>query len=293
VKLAPLLAAAVALAVIGWRWPRLSRSDRTIGLAAALALTVYGSGVIHPPSLDTMVRDAGSTLGSYTYLLVGVLAFLETGAGVGLIAPGEIAVIVGGVTAGQGAIDLWLLIALVWVCAIAGDTTSFFLGRRLGRDFMLRHGPRVKLTAARIEQVERFFARHGGKTLLLGRFIGLVRALAPFLAGASKLPFRRFFPYALVASGAWAATFSVLGYVFWQSFDEIAKLARQGTFALTAVVAILTATTMLYRYLRVPHNRRRVRAWAHAHVRRASPPRARRRRPSPAHPDEDVVEPAP
>jgi membrane protein DedA with SNARE-associated domain len=276
VKLLPLIAAALALSVIGWRWPRLTRSNQTIGLGAVLALAVYGSGVIHPPSLDTLIRDAGSTLGSYTYLLVGVLAFLETGAGIGLIAPGELAVIVGGVTAGQGAIDLWLLIALVWACAIAGDTTSFFLGRRLGREFMLRHGPRVKLTAGRIEQVERFFARHGGKTLLLGRFIGLVRALAPFLAGASKLPFRRFFPYALVASGVWAATFSVLGYVFWQSFDEIANLARQGTFALTAVVALLTAATMLYRHLRVPQNRRRVRSWVLRRPPSGQPRRCRR-----------------
>ena len=292
-KLVPLLVAALALAVIGRRWPRLTRSDRTIGLAAVLALSVYGSGLVHPPSVDTMIHDAGSTLGSYTYLLVGVLAFLETGAGIGLIAPGELAVIVGGVAAGQGAIDLWLLIGLVWVCALAGDTTSFFLGRRLGREFMLRHGPRVKLTAARIEQVERFFARHGGKTLLLGRFIGLVRALAPFLAGASKLPFRRFFPYALLASGVWAATFSVLGYVFWRSFDEIAELAGRGTFALTTVVALLAAATMLYRYLRVPDNRRRVRDWARAHVHRRSSPRAGRRSPAPTRGDEDVVKPAP
>ena len=71
-----------------------------------------------------------------------MLAFLETGAFVGFVAPGETAVIVGGLVAGQGQISLFVLIAIVWACAVAGDVTSFFLGRRLGRDWLLRHGER-------------------------------------------------------------------------------------------------------------------------------------------------------
>ena len=107
------------------------------------------------------------------------MAFLETGAFVGLVAPGETVVIAGGVIAGQGEIELIPLIGLVWVCAVLGDTTSFYIGRRLGREFLERHGPRVKITHERLEQVEGYFDRHGGKTILIGRFIGLVRALAP------------------------------------------------------------------------------------------------------------------
>ena len=72
------------------------------------------------------------------------MAFLETGAFVGLIAPGETTILVGGVIAGQGEIELIPLIGLIWVCAVLGDTTSFLIGRRLGRDFMLRHGPAVQ-----------------------------------------------------------------------------------------------------------------------------------------------------
>ena len=69
------------------------------------------------------------------------MAFLETGAFVGLVAPGETVVIAGGVIAGQGEIELIPLIGLVWVCAVLGDTTSFYIGRRLGRGFLERHGP--------------------------------------------------------------------------------------------------------------------------------------------------------
>ena len=115
------------------------------------------------------------------------MAFLETGAFVGLVAPGETVVIAGGVIAGQGEIELLPLIGIVWTCAILGDTTSFFIGRRLGRGFLEKHGPKVRITHERLEQVERYFDRHGGKTILIGRFIGLVRALAPFIAGSSGM----------------------------------------------------------------------------------------------------------
>src|SRR5271170_5712853 len=97
------------------------------------------------PMIGTPRRWAlGSTLGPWTYVLVGVMAFLETGAGIGLVAPGELAVILGGVAAGQGEVELVPLIALVWVCAIGGDTLSYVLGRRLGRGFLLEHGHRIK-----------------------------------------------------------------------------------------------------------------------------------------------------
>jgi undecaprenyl-diphosphatase len=190
---------------------------------------------------------------------VGAFALLETGAGIGLIAPGELAVMIGGVTAGQGHTDLVTLIAIVWLCTFTGDLISYGLGRRLGRGFLLRYGHLVKLTPARLGQVERFLAHHGGKTILIGRFIGLVRAVAPFAAGSSRMSARRFVPATFAASGLWSAAFSVLGYVFWQSFDEAAAVAKEGTFALLAVVVVIVSVVLAWRMLRTPDGRARLR----------------------------------
>jgi membrane protein DedA with SNARE-associated domain/membrane-associated phospholipid phosphatase len=261
VRPGPLTVAVALSAFTAWRWRRLSTENRVLAVVAAAALAVYGSGVVHPPNLETVIRKIGSTLGPYTYALVGVMAFLETGAFIGLVAPGEFTVMFGGVVAAQGEISIVVLIGLVWACAVAGDTTSFVLGRKLGREFLLRHGPRVKITRPRLEQVEEFFERHGGKTILFGRFIGLVRALAPFIAGASRLRFRRFIPYDVVSAGLWATTFCLVGYLFWQSFDRVVTIAKQGAFALGAVIAVVVGAIALYRYLRVPANRERARAW--------------------------------
>src|SRR3984885_5736705 len=134
-------------------------------VAGAIAIVALLGG---PPDLEHALRSVGSTLGPWTYALVGVMAFLETGAGIGLIAPGELAVILGGVAAGQGELKLVPLIALVWACAVAGDTLSYVLGRRLGRGFLLEHGHRVKLTPARFGQGEGYFPRPGGKTSRFG-----------------------------------------------------------------------------------------------------------------------------
>ena len=168
-----------------------------------------------------------------------MLAFLETGAFVGLVFPGETAVILGGAVAGQGETNVIITIAIVWFCAWAGDTTSFFIGRRLGRDFVMRHGPKVRITHERFEQVEDFFQRHGGKTILIGRFIGLVRALAPFIAGSSGMQYRAFVPFSVIGTGLWAAAFTLLGYALSSSLDKAAEYAGTGTLIFGAVVALV------------------------------------------------------
>jgi undecaprenyl-diphosphatase len=236
-----------------------------LALVVGTAVAVYASGVLDElPDAKTVIGDIARGLGKWTYLLVGLLAFLETGAFVGLVAPGETVVIAGGVIAGQGEISLTLLIGIVWACAFLGDTTSFFIGRRLGRGFILRHGPKVKITEARLEQVESFFQRHGGKTILIGRFVGLVRALAPFIAGSSGLSYGRFAPYSVVGTGLWAALFSVLGFIFYASFDRVAHIAGQATFAFGVTVAVIAGAVFAWRRLRDEEQRRRVEAWIEA-----------------------------
>lgn len=256
-----LFVAAVVLVFTLWRWRRRGTEGRVLGIGAAAVLLVLGTGLVHLPNIEHLIKDIGSTLGRWTYLLVAVMAFLETGAFVGLIAPGEFTILLGGVVAGQGEINVVVLIGLVWACAVAGDCVSFYLGGRLGRGFMVKHGPKVKITEPRLEQVERFFERHGGKTILIGRFVGLVRAIAPFIAGASKMRFARFLPFDIIGAGLWGTTLVLLGYIFWHSFDKVAAIAGRGAFALGAVIAAMVGGIAAYRWLKDPANRERLGAW--------------------------------
>ena len=253
------LAGAVALAVfLVVRRRRLGRVLLALGALAVAGLALWGVGVIEPPSLTTLIEDVGQRLGKWTYLLVGALAVLETGAFVGLVAPGESAILVGGVVAGQGEISIVLLIGIVWACAVAGDLTSYTLGRRLGREFLVRHGPRLKITDERLRYVEGFFDRHGGVTILIGRFIGLVRAIAPFLAGASRMQLRKFLPYDVLGSGLWSALFCLLGYFFWRSLDRVEAYIGRGAAAFTALVVVGLAVWFVVRLRRDLEFRARV-----------------------------------
>jgi undecaprenyl-diphosphatase len=269
VKPFPLVLAGALVAYIVVRRRRLGRASVAAGLLVAAALVVYGLRLIHPPSLEHVLLSVGGHLGKFTYLLVGVLAYLETGAFIGLVAPGETAVLLGGVVAGQGKVDVVVLIAIVWACAAAGDFTGYALGHKLGRGWLERHGERVKITPERLEKVEAFFGRHGGKAILIGRFVGLVRPLAPFLAGSARMPLRRFAPYDIVAAGLWSATFVLLGYVFWHSLHQALQLAKRGALALGALLVLVIAVVAGVRWLREPSNRERARAWLEQHAERA------------------------
>ena len=238
------------------------RGHIAVAAVVGAVAILFATGVLPDlPDAKDVIEDVARALGPWTYALVGALAFLETGAFVGLVAPGETTVIVGGVIAGQGEIDVVPLLGLVWFCCVLGDSTSFLIGRRLGRQFLVRHGPKIRIDEDRLEQVESLFQRHGGKTILIGRFIGLVRALAPFVAGASGLPYRRFIPYSAVGSGLWAALFTLLGYLFYRSFDQVAAIAGKATFAFGLTVGVAVAGTIAYRRLRQAENRRRAARW--------------------------------
>ena len=259
------LALAAFLAI---RRHRLGRVELLGGALVVAACLAVGLGIVEVPDFEKLLEDLGTALGPYTYALVGALAFLETGAFIGLLAPGETAVLVGGVVAGQGQIDPIVLIAIVWTCAVAGDLTSYFIGRRLGRDFMLAHGARLKITEERLQQVEGFFERRGGATILIGRFIGLVRALAPFIAGSARMPLRKFVPYDILGAGLWATLFVTLGYVFWRSIGTVTTYVGQGLLLFGVIVGLVVAGLYVRRLLHHPAERERARAWIDAQAAR-------------------------
>ncbi|HEV7483928.1 MAG TPA: bifunctional DedA family/phosphatase PAP2 family protein [Solirubrobacterales bacterium] len=236
-------------------------------IAAAVAFGYYLlSQELGHLDLQGLLEDISNTLGAWTYLLVGAFAFAETGAFVGLVVPGETVMLLGGAVAGQGAIDIYLLIAIAWFSAWAGDTTSFFLGRRLGREFVMRHGPRVGISHERFEKVEDYFSRHGGKTIFIGRFISLVRAFAPFIAGSSGMRYRNFVPYSVLGTGLWASAHILVGYFFSRSIETAAKYAGKGAFLLATLIVVVVGAVVIYRFFREAENRAEAVRWMEAHV---------------------------
>jgi undecaprenyl-diphosphatase len=237
-----------------------------VGIAvAAIVVFVLYRQFFPEFDLQQLLDDFANFLGAWTYLVVGLLAFLETGAFVGLLVPGETAMLIGGAVAGQGVINVYLLIAIAWLMAFLGDSTSFYLGHRLGREFILKHGPRFGISHERYEQVEEYFDKHGGKTVLIGRFIGLVRALSPFVAGSSGMKYRAFAPYSILGSGLQITLHILAGYFFARSIEAAAEVVGIAALVIGTLIVVSVVSYLAWKYLREPANRRRTVTWMDQH----------------------------
>jgi membrane protein DedA with SNARE-associated domain len=139
-----------------------------------------------------------------------VLFALIFGESAGLPLPGETALLTAGVLAGTGQLSLPIVIVLAIAAAVAGDTLGYWLGRRGGRAVLAHRGPFAAFRRLALERGERFFERHGAKTVFLGRFVPGVRVVAAVLAGAGGMPWPRFAIYNLSGAFVWAATVASL-----------------------------------------------------------------------------------
>jgi undecaprenyl-diphosphatase len=211
--------------------------------------------------MEDLIKDFAHSIGAWAYLLVAFMATAETAAFLGFIAPGEFTIILGGVLAGEGTLSIALLIGIVWASIVTGDSIGFMLGRRLGRAFILRHGPRIRLTEERVQRVESYFRRHGGKTIFFGRWIGFVRPLMPFTAGSTGMSYKRFLPYDVLSAGLFGTTFCLLGFFFWHSFDQITAIAGRSALAFGFLVALVIGAVIGFKRLRDPEQRRRLAAF--------------------------------
>lgn len=201
-------------------------------------------GAVEIPDVQKLIEEAPDKLGDGTYAFAGAMGFLELGTLLGVPAPFEVGVILSGAVAGEGEIAFVPLVAIVFVFSAVGEAFNFWCGRRYGRPFIVRRGPRFGVTPERLARVEDHFDRHGAATVLIGRFVPLVRSSAPFVAGSSLMAWSRFLPFSVLGNLAWAAAFCGVGYAFYRSADDIAELV--GSIGLLVFVAVVVAAVLAY-----------------------------------------------
>ena len=153
--------------------------------------------------------------------------------------PAKHLVVASGFIARSGALDLRLLIPIVAIAAVVGDSIGFELGRRLGRGWLQYYGHWFGVRETHLVKVDGYFLRHGGKSVFFSHFLHLLRALMPFMAGASGMPYSRFAFYNTLGCVLWASTFAVLGYFFGQSWELLHRWAGRAGAVLGALLLLL------------------------------------------------------
>ena len=162
-------------------------------------------------------------LSTYGYALLFVAAAAEHTFVVGLLVPGDVIVVLGGVLAQHGTMNLGLAFVVVLAGVLLGLHASYLLGRYGGIPLLERWGARVGLTPVRIQAVEAYFAQHGAKTVFLSAFIAGIKNLVPALAGASRMSYPRFLVYAFAGGVLRAALALAIGWIFGASIETAMK----------------------------------------------------------------------
>lgn len=248
-KIAAGCGAALLVGVSVWRLRQGRPRRALLALSGAVLLVVFAAGGgIGMPDGEGAVDSAADALDGWIYPFAVGMAFFETSIPpVTLVYPGEWGLMLCGAIAGAGRAELIPLLAIAWLVSVAADSLTFLLGRRLGRPFLLRSGRRIGLTDERLAKVDRWFDRYGPLAACFGRLLPLARPFGPFVAGASQLAYRRFLPWNVLGCLLFALVFVGLGYVFYNSYDDVAKtVGRVGILLLVLVVAAI----MLVRDLR-------------------------------------------
>jgi membrane protein DedA with SNARE-associated domain len=190
--------------------------------------------------------------GPTAYVIIGFLAFAEAALLVGFFIPGETAVVIGGVLAGLGTVNLEVMMAVVVVCAIAGDSCGYELGKHAG-PWLLERRP-LKGNAA-VRRTMGMLEHYGGPAVFLGRFVAFARALIPGLAGMSGLRYRTFLFYNAIGGLIWGVGYTLLGYVVGLSFEHILSVIGKWSIL---VVAVVVAGFVVFHIVRKRRERSRL-----------------------------------
>ncbi len=155
-------------------------------------------------------------------LLVCVVVFVETGMFVGFFLPGDSLLVTAGVFAGAGHMKLAELLTLVTLCAIAGDQVGYFVGRKAGEGLYRREDSRF-FKKKHLKRAHEFYEEYGGKTIILARFIPIIRTFCPPVAGAAKMSYRRYLTYDIIGGFLWIWSMVLVGYTLGRTVPNVDK----------------------------------------------------------------------
>jgi len=162
--------------------------------------------------IDVHLGQIISTFGIATYTLLFIIIFVETGLVVTPFLPGDSILFAVGAFAAIGSLNLLVLLILLIAAAILGDTVNYWIGHFFGEKLVAN--PKVPIRKEHIEQTQRFFDRHGGKTIILARFVPIVRTFAPFVAGVGEMHYGKFISFNVIGGIVWVVLVTLVGFFF-------------------------------------------------------------------------------
>src|ERR1051325_7765034 len=181
--------------------------------------------------LDKHLNDVIGQYGHWTYLILFLIVFCETGLVVTPILPGDSLLFAAGAVADLGSLNVLWLFVLLAIAAVVGDTVNYWVGYWVGPKVFHRENVRF-LKRKHLDQTHQFYEKYGGKTIIIARFIPIVRTFAPFVAGIGRMRYARFFSFNVVGALGWVGLMVIAG----QMFGELEVVKKRFHLVIFAII---------------------------------------------------------
>ena len=198
--------------------------------------------------LDTHLSDLVGQYGLLTYVILFLIVFAETGFVVTPFLPGDSLLFAAGAIASLGSLHVFMVMVVLIVAVILGDTVNYWIGHFFGRKIV--DNPRITIiNQEHIDKTEQFYKKYGAKTIILARFVPIVRTFAPFVAGVGSMHYSTFILYNIVGGITWVSVFTLLGYFF----GNMEFIKENFHYAVFAIIG-LSIVPMIYEYIQHKRN---------------------------------------
>lgn len=182
---------------------------------------------------DEHLANIINSFGIFTYVILFFIIFAETGLVVTPFLPGDSLLFVVGTLSGSGFLNIWIVYFSLLFAAILGDTVNYWIGNRIGTRVFSKENSKL-FNKAYLEKTREFYEKHGGKTIILARFLPIIRTFAPFVAGVGKMNYEKFLLYNVVGAFIWVTGFTFAGYFF----GGLAIIQENFEFAVIGIIAV-------------------------------------------------------
>lgn len=202
-------------------------------------------------------------LGVYVYFGLFFIIFAETGLAIGFFLPGDSLLVVAGLFAAAGKLNLWIMLVTLFVAAVVGDAVGYYSGRKMGKAIFSR--PKSKLfNPKHLEKAHAFYEKYGGKTIIIARFVPIVRTFAPIVAGAADMSYKKFLAYNIFGGFFWVTSMLFAGYFL----GGLVETTVQNLFGIEGfkledhidkvviVIVLLSILPMIFEYLKSRRERK-------------------------------------
>ena len=218
-----------------------------------LFAALFATGALHGAinfilHIDRHLTELSAQYGVWIYAILFVIVFCETGLVITPFLPGDSLLFAAGSIAALGSMNIHTMALLLMLAAILGDAVNFAIGKYLGERLFANPDSRI-FRRSYLQRTEAFYAKHGGKTIILARFVPIVRTFAPFVAGMGHMSYGRFFRFNVIGGIAWVALFSYAG--FWFGQQPIVKENLTLILLAIIIISVLPAIIEIIRARRV------------------------------------------